>query len=108
MKALLMRQPGDVTLAEIPTPVPGRDQVLIRIHAAGICVNDVRDYKGMSNFTYPRIGGHEFAGEIVEMGESVNRSRYRIGQKVVSYCIDNCGECYFCHHGLIPTKSCSG
>lgn len=100
MKALLMRKPGDVILADMPTPVPREDQVLIRIHAAGICVNDIRDYKGMSNFTYPRIGGHEYAGEIVEMGERVNRSRYHIGQKVVSYCIDNCGECYYCHHGL--------
>jgi len=39
MKALLMRKPGDVVLTEYPTPVPGKNQVLVRIHAAGICVN---------------------------------------------------------------------
>lgn len=108
MKALLMRKPGDVVLTEYPTPVPGKNQVLVRIHAAGICVNDIRDYKGECDFTYPRIGGHEYAGEIVQLGESVNPKRYHVGQKVVTYCIDNCGECYFCHHGLTPTKSCSG
>lgn len=72
MKALLMRKPGDVVLTEYPTPVPGKNQVLVRIHAAGICVNDIRDYKGECDFTYPRIGGHEYAGEIVQLGESVN------------------------------------
>ena len=61
MKALLMRKPGDVVLTEYPTPVPGKNQVLVRIHAAGICVNDIRDYKGECDFTYPRIGGHEYA-----------------------------------------------
>ena len=100
MKALLMRKPGDVILTDYPTPVPDKNQVLVRIRAAGICVNDVRDYKGEASFTYPRIGGHEFSGEIVQMGENVNTKRYHIGQKIVTYCIDNCGECYFCHHGL--------
>lgn len=100
MKALLMRKPGDVELTEFATPVPDKNQVLVRIRAAGICVNDIRDYKGECDFTYPRIGGHEYAGEIVRMGENVNTNRYRIGQKVVVYCIDNCGECYYCHHGL--------
>lgn len=100
MKALLMRAPGDVILTDYPTPVPEKDQVLVRIRAAGICVNDVRDYKGEAKVSYPRIGGHEFTGEIAAMGENVNRNRYHIGQKVVTYCIDNCGECYFCHHGL--------
>lgn len=100
MKALLMRKPGDVVLADYPTPVPDKNQVLVRIHAAGICVNDIRDYKGECDFTYPRIGGHEYAGEIVQLGENVNTNRYHIGQKAVTYCIDNCGECYFCHHGL--------
>ena len=52
MKALLMRKPGDVVLADYPTPVPDKNQVLVRIHAAGICVNDIRDYKGECYFCH--------------------------------------------------------
>lgn len=100
MKALVMNKPGDVVLTEIPTPVPKEDEVLVRIRAAGICVNDVRDYKGDCNFSYPRIGGHEFAGEICEMGSAVNKDRFHVGQKVVTYVIDNCNECYYCKNGF--------
>ena len=99
MKALIMRKPGQVSLEEIPTPVPKEDEVLVRIRASGICVNDVRDYKGESKFSYPRIGGHEFAGEIAAMGSDVNKNRFRVGQRVVTYIIDNCNECYYCKNG---------
>ncbi len=99
MKVLLMNKPGDVVLTELPTPEPESDEVLLRIHAAGICVNDVRDYKGECSFSYPRIGGHEFAGEIVRMGSKVNTDRFHMGQKAVTYVIDNCGECYYCKNG---------
>lgn len=100
MKALVMKKPGDVNLVEIPTPFPKDDEVLIRIHAAGICVNDVRDYKGECNYSYPRIGGHEFAGEIVKLGADVNKNRFAVGQKVVTYVVDNCEECYYCKNGF--------
>ena len=45
MKALVMSEPGHVKMTEIPTPVPKEDEVLVKIHASGICVNDVRDLK---------------------------------------------------------------
>jgi len=100
MLALVMSKPGDVRLTEIPTPVPKEDEVLIRVRASGICVNDVRDFNGDCNFSYPRIGGHEYAGEIVEIGDAVNTKRFHKGQKVVSYIIDNCNECYYCKNGF--------
>ena len=68
MKVLLMSKPGDVKLTEIPTPEPKENEVLIKVMAAGICTNDVRDYKGDCNYSYPRIGGHEYCGVIEKMG----------------------------------------
>lgn len=99
MKALVMSEPGKVSMTEIPRPEIGPDEVLVRVRAAGICINDVRDFKGEGHYSYPRIGGHEFAGEICEMGAAVNKERFHVGQKVVTYVIDNCNECYYCKNG---------
>lgn len=99
MKALVMSQPGQVSLQELPTPQPEKGEVLVRVHASGICVNDVRDYKGECNFSYPRIGGHEFAGEIVALGNGVSPEQFPIGSRVVTYVIDNCNTCYHCKNG---------
>lgn len=99
MKALLMHKPGDVELVDMPTPEPGDDEVLIRIVASGICTNDVRDYLGDCDYSYPRIGGHEFAGVIEKLGRGVDATRFQVGQRVVKYIIEDCKECYFCRTG---------
>lgn len=99
MQAIILNKPGDFTIKEIETPEVKDDEVLIRIKASGICTNDVRDFHGDCNYTYPRIGGHEYGGIIEEMGAGVNRERFHKGQRVVPYIIDDCKECYYCKHG---------
>ena len=99
MQAVILNKPGDFTIKEIDTPVIKDDEVLIEIKTSGICTNDVRDFKGDCNYTYPRIGGHEFCGVIKEMGSAVNKHHFAIGDKVVKYIIEDCKECFYCHHG---------
>ena len=99
MKAIILNQPKDFSIKEIETPAIKADEVLIRIKTSGICTNDVRDFKGECNYSYPRIGGHEYCGVIEEMGADVNTSRFHKGQKVVQYIIDDCKQCYYCKHG---------
>lgn len=99
MKVLLMRKPGDVKLTEIPTPQLKGNEVLIRVKAAGICTNDVRDFKGDCSYSYPRIGGHEYAGIIEAMGPDVDTEKFRPGQKVVSYIINADHNCPLCRRG---------
>ena len=99
MKAIVLNQPKDFSIKEIDQPEIKNDEVLIRIKASGICTNDVRDFNGDCNYSYPRIGGHEYCGVIEKMGSDVNRSRFKEGQKVVQYIIDDCKECYYCKHG---------
>lgn len=99
MKAIILNQPGDFSIREIELPNIKEDEVLIQIKASGICTNDVRDYNGDCNYSYPRIGGHEYCGVIAKIGSEVNKSRFQIGQKVVQYIIDDCKECYYCKHG---------
>ena len=93
MKACVLEKPYDVRIKELPIPEPKDDEVLLRVTVAGICTNDVRDYKG-SRYTYPRIGGHEYAGGIEKLGKDVDNGIFHIGQKVVNYIIDECGVCY--------------
>ncbi len=99
MKAVILNKPGDFAIKEIPVPEIKEDEVLIQVRTSGICTNDVRDFNGDCNYTYPRIGGHEYAGVIAAMGDGVNKDRFRLGQKVVQYIIDDCKECYYCKHG---------
>ncbi len=99
MKVLLMKKPGDVKVTEIPTPVLKENEVLIRVKTAGICTNDVRDFKGDCSYSYPRIGGHEYAGTIEAMGEGVDKERFALGAKVVSYIINADHTCPLCRRG---------
>lgn len=99
MKAIILNQPKDFSIKEIATPEIKEDEVLIQIKTSGICTNDVRDFNGDCNYSYPRIGGHEYCGVIAKLGNAVNKNRFREGQKVVQYIIDDCKECYYCKHG---------
>lgn len=99
MKAIVLNKPGEFVITDLPRPALAPDEVLIEIKASGICTNDVRDFNGDCNYSYPRIGGHEYAGVIAEMGDAVNKKRFAVGQRVVTYIIDNCGECYYCKSG---------
>lgn len=99
MKVLLMNKPGDVKLTELPTPELKENEVLIRVKAAGICTNDVRDYRGDCNYSYPRIGGHEYCGVIEKMGSGVNTEQFAVGQRVVSYIINADHCCHYCRTG---------
>lgn len=96
MKAVILNKPGDFVIEEIPTPEPQADEVLLRIVISGICVNDVRDFKGENKHSFPRIGGHEFCGVIEKLGAAVDTNKFSVGQKAVSYVIDSCKACYFC------------
>ena len=57
-----------------------------------MCIRD-RDYTGDTKWTYPRVGGHEFSGEIVAVGKDVNPKHFQVGDHVVKYILPNCGEC---------------
>ena len=97
MKVLLMSKPGDVKVTELPTPEPKENEVLIRVMAAGICTNDIRDYQGDCSYSYPRIGGHEYCGVIDKVGAGVHG--LEIGQRVVSYIINADRTCHLCRTG---------
>lgn len=85
-------------LQEVPRPEPGPNQVLIAIHASGLCYTDVHFTKGELGATFPKILGHEPVGEIVALGPGV--STRRVGDRVgVPWVQASCGRCEWCQRG---------
>lgn len=79
MKALQFDKTGDLSAlryVEVPTPVPGADEVLVQIKAAGLNPSDVKNVLGRFPTTLPRIPGRDFAGVVVEGPQAL------IGQEV--------------------------
>ena len=94
----IMTAPGEITFREVPVPIPGPDQVLVKIKKIGICGSDIHVYHGTHPYTaYPVTQGHEVSGQIVELGAYVKG--LKIGQRVTIEPQVFCGRCYPCLHG---------
>jgi threonine dehydrogenase-like Zn-dependent dehydrogenase len=70
--AIVMEEPGSVTRREVEIPDVGPDDVLLRVEINGICGTDVHMYNGGMDLDFPVVPGHEFAGRIEEVGETVS------------------------------------
>jgi threonine 3-dehydrogenase len=95
------RAPG-LRLSDVPEPVCGREDVLIRVHHAGVCGTDLHiadwDEWAQSRIKPPVVVGHEFAGEIVEIGREVEAD-FTVGQAVTAEGHIVCGHCRQCKAG---------
>lgn len=88
---------------ECPVPVPGPDEVLIRVAAAAICGTDKHIYHWDPSIqqavTPPRVYGHEFCGFIETFGERAQRENFAVGDYVSAEMHVVCGECPQCRSG---------
>jgi alcohol dehydrogenase len=85
-------------IKEVSTPQPRANQVLIKMHASGICYTDVHATKGALGVKFPYTIGHEPAGEVVELGEDVTTRK--VGDRVgVPWLQSACGRCEWCQRG---------
>jgi len=100
MKALLLSSYRHLELADLPTPQPRSDEVLIRVAACGICGSDVHGYDGSSGRRIPPlVMGHEAAGTIESLGSAVRH--FAPGDRVTFDSTVYCGECSNCRRGDI-------
>lgn len=98
MKAVWFPSPNDVSVGNLPDPEPGHGEVLVRVKASGICHTDIEVMRGnYGTSTYPIVPGHEFAGEIAEIGKDV--SGISIGDRVVVDPNLQCGAYRACLRG---------
>ena len=97
MRALLCPRPHELTVVERPAPVAGPSAPLVRIRRAGVCGTDLHIFEGSQPyFEYPRVIGHELAGEIAALA---GPSRFRVGQQVSVIPYVACGICVACRRG---------
>ncbi len=100
MKAIVIPEPGKIEIREVPMPEVKEGEALLKVKYAGICGADLASYTGNQPFTtYPRIPGHEFSAEIVEIPE--NDKGFKKGDIVTCNPYFNCGECYSCERGYV-------
>lgn len=100
MKAIYINAPGEVEIREIEKPRRGKGEALLKVLYGGICGSDLGSYRGtFAYFDYPRIPGHEFSAEIVEVDD--NEYGLKPGMIVTCNPYFNCGGCYSCERGIV-------
>ncbi len=94
-----MQQPWSIEVKNIDVPQPKENEALLKIYAAGICGSDIGAFRGTNGLvSYPRVIGHELAGEILSIPEN-NPKGLKPGDYVVVDPYLYCGHCYPCSIG---------
>lgn len=113
MQAAVWHARNDIRIESVPEPsAPGPGEVIIRVHACGICGTDLEEYRAgplfipvgqpnpLTGQMAPLILGHEFAGEVMEVGKGV--TRFKPGDRLAPDVLLYCGECYWCQRHQVP------
>jgi L-iditol 2-dehydrogenase len=97
--AIYPGQGRPIIIEELPDPQPGPDDVIIKVHRCGICGTDLSMTRGGTwDFGAGHQFGHEYAGEIIEIGRNV--SGFKVGERIAVLPSVACGECEACRsHG---------
>jgi propanol-preferring alcohol dehydrogenase len=118
MRAMLLRELGDLThhpapleLIELPDPVPGEKEILVRISACGVCRTELDEIEGRTPPPrLPVIPGHQIVGRVEAAGPGA--ARFQRGDRVgIAWIFSACGSCRFCRSGrenLCPAFRATG
>jgi len=94
MQAYVLNGVNDLQLKSVEIPTPGSHEVLVRVRACGICGSDIPRIYETGAHVHPLIPGHEFAGEVVAVGENAHESW--LGKNVGIFPLIPCGKCEPC------------
>lgn len=102
MRAVVITGPNEYAVQLVDIPKPGLGEVLVKVKAVAICGSDPKifdgTFAGMWPPAYPFIAGHEWAGQIVELGEGV--TEFKVGDRVAGEAHKGCGNCRNCKAGF--------
>lgn len=100
MKTIIIQEPGKVEIKETEMPAAKEGEALLKVLYGGICGSDLGTYRGTFAYAdYPRVPGHEFSAQIMEVGE--NDRGLKKGMIVTCNPYFNCRQCYSCGRGLV-------
>jgi len=95
MRVAMYYNNRDIRLEEMPTPAIGLGEILMRVRASGICGSDLMEWYRLPKA--PLVLGHEVSGEVIEIGEGVDK--FRPGDRVIATHHVPCNTCYHCLRG---------
>lgn len=100
MKALVWNGINDVGVEQVPDPeIVNKQDVIVKVKLSSVCGSDLHQISGyIPAMRAGDVIGHEFLGEVVEVGSEVNR--HSVGDRVVVCSVIACGRCWFCQKGL--------
>jgi L-iditol 2-dehydrogenase len=99
MKAAVITGLNLLEVKDVPIPRIEPQSVLIKVHSCAVCGSDIRIFEtGNPRVKYPAIIGHEISGEIIEIGEGVNR--FKVGDQIALGADVPCGRCFWCLNGM--------
>ena len=94
-----MEKPWNIEISDVQMPEPKEGEALLRVKSAGICGSDIGAFRGTNGLvSYPRIIGHEIAGEVISIPEN-NKNGIKPGDRVIVDPYLYCGHCYPCSIG---------
>lgn len=97
MKAAVLHAPGCLQIEDVPVPVPGKNEVLVKVLACGVCGSDIPRIVKTGTYHFPTIPGHEFGGMVCRTGSE--EYQYLVGKKVAVNPLIPCYECEMCEVG---------
>ena len=101
MKTAVWYNNQDIRVEEREAPKPDGKDLVVKVHSCGICGSDVVEWYRLPRA--PLIPGHEFGGEVVEVGP--DQKTYKKGDRIFAAPKTGCGECKYCkngHHSVCP------
>ena len=107
MKAVVIHGKEDFRYEDVSDPVAGEEEVIVKVGRCAICAADPKIFHGSAYFSQvaydhaPIIAGHEYVGEVVELGPgATEKYGLKVGDKAICEIIIPCGECYYCKRGI--------
>lgn len=98
MKQAMLYNPKDLRIEDIDIPTINDDEVLVKTKVSLTCGTDVKNYfRGYPLLKPPHPFGHEFSGDIVEVGKNVKD--FKVGDRIVAHNTAPCNSCYYCKCG---------
>ncbi|NHI91413.1 MAG: hypothetical protein EAX96_02850 [Candidatus Lokiarchaeota archaeon] len=94
MRAAIFQDKGQIIIKDVPNPKVKKDEVLIKVKYCGICGSDIESYESGALIPTGLIIGHEFSGELVEIGEEIKN--WNVGDKITANPNIPCFKCYWC------------